>query len=60
MTVAPAFVVDASVAAKVVISGTAEALDARIWRRGDGADTHLAGSLEIVDRFRAIIHQPIN
>ena len=25
----------------------------------DGAETHLAGSLEIVDRFRAIIHQPI-
>jgi uncharacterized protein (TIGR03083 family) len=42
-----------------VISGTAEALDARIWRRADGAETHLAGSLEIVDRFRAIIHQPI-
>jgi uncharacterized protein (TIGR03083 family) len=42
-----------------VISGTAEALDARIWRRADGAQTRLAGSLEIIDRFRAIIHQPI-
>jgi uncharacterized protein (TIGR03083 family) len=51
---------DPGVEPDAVISGTAEALDARIWRRGDGADTHLAGSLEIVDRFRAIIHQPIN
>jgi hypothetical protein len=42
-----------------VISGTAEVLDARIWRRGDGAETHLAGDLKIVDRFRAIVHQPI-
>src|SRR6478672_9116353 len=43
-----------------VISGSAEVLDARIWRRGDGADTHLAGDLAIIDRFRAVIHQPIN
>ena len=42
-----------------MISGTAEAIDARIWRRGDGAETHLAGDLAIVDRFRSIIHQPI-
>ena len=35
-------------------------LDARIWRRGDGADTHLAGDLAIIDRFRSVIHQPIN
>jgi hypothetical protein len=42
-----------------VISGTAEAVDARIWRRSDGAETHVAGNLEIVDRFRVIVHQPI-
>jgi uncharacterized protein (TIGR03083 family) len=51
---------DPGVEPDAVISGTAEALDARIWRRADGAETHLAGSLEIVDRFRRIIHQPIN
>jgi uncharacterized protein (TIGR03083 family) len=43
-----------------VIGGTAQALDLRLWRRGDGADTHLAGDLGIVDRFREIVHQPIN
>lgn len=42
-----------------VISGTAEALDTRLWRRADGADIHLAGDLEIVDHFRQVIHQPI-
>jgi uncharacterized protein (TIGR03083 family) len=52
-------VADPGVEPDAVISGTAEALDARIWRRADGAETHLAGSLEIVDRFRAIIHQPV-
>jgi uncharacterized protein (TIGR03083 family) len=51
---------DPGVEPDAVISGTAEVLDTRIWRRADGAETHLAGSLEIVDRFRAIIHQPIN
>ena len=50
---------DPGVDPDAVISGTAEALDARIWRRADGAETHLAGSLEIVDRFRSVIHQPI-
>ena len=43
-----------------VISGTAEQLDARLWRRADGADIHLAGDLSIVDRFRSVIRQPIN
>ena len=51
---------DPGVEPDAVISGTAEVLDARIWRRGDGAETHLAGDLKIVDRFRAIVHQPIN
>ena len=53
-------VADPGVEPDAVISGTAESMDARIWRRADGAETHLAGSLEIVDRFRRIIHQPIN
>jgi uncharacterized protein (TIGR03083 family) len=52
-------VTDPGVEPDAVISGTAEALDARIWRRGDGADTRLAGDLAIIDRFRAVIHQPI-
>ncbi|HEX3931151.1 MAG TPA: maleylpyruvate isomerase family mycothiol-dependent enzyme [Nocardioides sp.] len=52
-------VTDPGVEPDAVISGTAEVVDARMWRRADGADTHLSGSLEIVDRFRAIIHEPI-
>jgi uncharacterized protein (TIGR03083 family) len=52
-------VADPGVEPDAVISGTAEALDARIWRRDDGAQTHLAGDLKIVDRFRAVIHEPI-
>jgi uncharacterized protein (TIGR03083 family) len=52
-------VTDPGVEPDAVISGTAEVVDARIWRRGDGAETHLAGDLAIIDRFRAIIHQPI-
>jgi len=51
---------DPGVEPEAVIAGTAEAIDARIWRRADGAETHLSGSLAIVDRFRSIIHQPIN
>ena len=39
---------DPGVEADAVISGTAEVLDSRIWRRGDGADTHLAGDLAIM------------
>jgi uncharacterized protein (TIGR03083 family) len=52
-------VADPGVEPDAVISGTAEALDTRLWRRADGAETHLAGDLEIVDRFRAVINQPI-
>lgn len=52
-------VTDPGVEPDAVISGTAEVLDARIWRRADGAEIHLAGDLKIVDRFRAVIHQPI-
>jgi uncharacterized protein (TIGR03083 family) len=42
-----------------VISGDAEVLDLRLWRRGDGAGTHLTGDLRIVDKFRQIVHEPI-
>ena len=51
---------DPGVEPDAVISGAAEELLARLWRRGDGADIHLAGDLEIVDRFRAAIHHPID
>jgi len=54
-------VVDApEVEPDAVISGSAEELLARLWRRGDGADIHLAGDMGIVDRFRAAIHRPID
>lgn len=43
-----------------VISGEAAVLLARLWRRGDGSNLHVAGDLEIVDHFRQVIHQPIN
>ena len=43
-----------------VVSGTAEELLARLWRRGDGATIHLAGDLHIVDKFRNAIHHPID
>jgi uncharacterized protein (TIGR03083 family) len=51
---------DPGVEPDAVISGTAEALDARLWRRADGSETRLAGDLKIIDRFRAVVHQPIN
>jgi uncharacterized protein (TIGR03083 family) len=53
-------VTDPGIEPDAVIRGTAEALDARLWRRADGADTHLAGDLTIIARFRAVVHQPIN
>ena len=43
-----------------VVSGTAEELLARLWRRGDGATIHLAGDLHIVDHFRNAIHHPLD
>ena len=51
---------DPGVEPDAVISGPADVLLLRLWRRGDGADTHLAGNLEMVDRFRRIVHQPLN
>lgn len=43
-----------------IIEGPAAIVNARIWRRGDGAAIELAGDLNVVDRFRAAIHHPIN
>ncbi len=43
-----------------VIAGPAAALDARLWRRDDGAAIHVSGDLAIVDHFRTAIHRPID
>jgi uncharacterized protein (TIGR03083 family) len=51
---------DPGVEPDAVVSGPSDVLLLRFWRRGDGADIHLAGNLEIVDHFRRIIHQPLN
>ncbi len=50
---------DPGVEPDAVISGEAAPLLTRLWRRGDGAEIHLAGDLAIVDRFRQVIHQPL-
>ena len=55
-----AVVPDPGIEPDAVISGLAETLLARLWRRGDGADVHLAGDMEIIDRFRNAIHHPID
>ena len=52
-------VTDPGVEPDAVISGEAAPLLTRLWRRGDGAEIHLAGDLAIVDRFRQVIHQPL-
>lgn len=50
---------DPGVEPDAVVEGTAEQLDLRLWRRGDGDDIHLHGDLSIVDHFRRAIHAPI-
>jgi uncharacterized protein (TIGR03083 family) len=55
-----AVVEDPGVEPDAVVSGASDVLLLRLWRRGDGADTHLTGNHEIVDRFRQIVHQPLN
>jgi hypothetical protein len=51
---------DPGVEPDAVIEGTAASLLARLWRRGDGADIHIAGDMEIVDHFRSAIHHPLD
>lgn len=53
-------VADPGVEPDAVISGAAADLLLRLWRRGDGSTTHVAGNLEIVDHFRRAIHSPID
>lgn len=52
-------VADPGIEPDAVVSGTASVLLARLWRRGPGDDIHLAGDMQLVDRFRAAIHHPI-
>ena len=51
---------DPGIEPDAVVSGTADVLLARLWRRGPGDDIHLAGDLAIVDHFRSAIHHPID
>jgi uncharacterized protein (TIGR03083 family) len=51
---------DPGVEPDAVISGPAEVLLARFWRRGDGAEVHVAGDMKIVDHFRTAIHHPLD
>lgn len=50
---------DPGVDADAVISGAADILDARLWRRGLGDALHVGGDLGILDHFRGAIHHPI-
>lgn len=42
------------------VAGTADALDAWLWRRRDDTGIELSGEKAAGDRFRAFINQPIN
>jgi uncharacterized protein (TIGR03083 family) len=50
----------ADVEPDVVIDGPAAALDAWLWHRGGDEDLSVAGDRAILDRFRAVIAQPID
>lgn len=43
-----------------VIRGTAEVLDARLWRRADGTELDVTGDQVIVHRMREVLDQPIS
>lgn len=43
-----------------VLSGTAVDLLLRIWRRADGDRIRIAGDHAIIDRFRRLIHAPLD
>lgn len=43
-----------------VISGSAAALDAWLWRRGDDSAISVAGDAAVLERFRGCVNQAIN
>lgn len=45
---------------EVVVDGPAAALDAWLWHRADDRDLSVAGDRAVLDRFLAVLHQPIN
>ena len=55
-----AVVSDPGVEPDAVINGTAADLCLRVWRRADGANTHLTGDHAIIDHFRQLIHAPLD
>ncbi len=44
----------------VVVDGPAGALDAWLWNRGDDSEISVAGDRSVLERFHAVIRQPIN
>ena len=50
---------DPGVPPDAVLAGTAETLDAALWRRGDWAGVHVAGDGSLADTVRRIVDQPI-
>ncbi|MEZ5194798.1 MAG: hypothetical protein R2734_21540, partial [Nocardioides sp.] len=52
-------VADPGVEPDAVVSGPADVMLLRLWRRGPGDEIQLAGDLAMVDHFRAAIHHPI-
>lgn len=45
---------------ELVLDGPASALDAWLWNRGDDSEISVAGDRALLDRFRAVVGQPIN
>ena len=43
-----------------VVSGTAEDVLLRLWRRHDGSTLEVTGDRAMVDHFRAAVHHPID
>jgi uncharacterized protein (TIGR03083 family) len=44
----------------LVLDGPAAALDTWLWNRGDDREISVAGDRALLDRFRAVVGQPIN
>ena len=53
-------VVDPGTPAGAVVSGTAGDVDRWLWKRADDGGITVSGDLEVYDRVRAILGQPLN